>query len=284
MVQPSQEFAIYTLVPLNYDKEGGKLGTLFTEVAHALLATEWWKKKTSAKGRFHCLLGEAQGGGVPFQRITAVKDMYGITPLVNFYRSFRTLCRKSMMVQTLRAYCVENDLSFTSIAPESFLFYPSKPEDSEREAFIESFNSETSNLKPNNRGVWILKPSDGGKGKKILVMDDLEKILAHIDEQPKGSIAWVVQRYIERPLLLEGGRKFDIRCWVLLTPDYRIHLYKVGDMTLSLSLFLLLSPSLSLSPLSNCQPRRVCCAPLAQSTPSMTLTIASPTCPITALR
>ena len=31
-----------------------------------------------------------------------------------------------------------------------------------------------------------------------------------------------------RPLLLRGGRKFDVRCWVLLDPDYKVYLYREG--------------------------------------------------------
>ena len=38
--------------------------------------------------------------------------------------------------------------------------------------------------------------------------DDVETLLSYIDGQ-QG--AYVVQKYLERPLLLNGGRKFDIR-------------------------------------------------------------------------
>jgi tubulin--tyrosine ligase len=227
-VQPKDTYCgpSYTLVPMKYGTADSKLGSLFTSVTECILQRPWWVKKKSAAGRFHAVLGECQGGGIPFKRISACKDMYGIVPMVNFYRGFKVLCRKAMMVTTLREYCKEQSIDFATLAPPSFIFYPAKPDQNEEQEFIDAFRSEAG--KSNGKSVWILKPSDGGKGQNIKVMDDEQQILDHINAQSEGSIAWVVQKYIERPLLVTGGRKFDIRVWVMLMPDYSIHVYQEG--------------------------------------------------------
>jgi hypothetical protein len=40
----------------------------------------------------------------------------------------------------------------------------------------------------------------------------------------KQDTLWVIQKYIEKPLLYHG-RKFDIRVWAVLTADFRIFYY-----------------------------------------------------------
>ena len=43
------------------------------------------------------------------------------------------------------------------------------------------------------------------------------------------SSSFVVQKYMERPLLYDG-RKFDIRIWVMLGPDLKVYLFRQGYM------------------------------------------------------
>lgn len=63
-----------------------------------------------------------------------------------------------------------------------------------------------------SRNVWIVKPGTNSKGSGIECMSSLPDILRHTDRMPNR----LVQKYIERPLLLFSGRKFDVRQWVLV--------------------------------------------------------------------
>ncbi|XP_062851226.1 tubulin--tyrosine ligase isoform X2 [Trichomycterus rosablanca] len=130
--------------------------------------------------------------------------------------------------------------------PESYIIYPtnlntpvapatngishlkSNPKTDEREVFLASYNSK----KENKEGtVWIAKSSAGAKGAGILISEDANQLLEFIDNQ--GQVH-VIQKYLERPLLLEPGhRKFDIRSWVLVDHQYNMYLYREGVLRTS---------------------------------------------------
>ena len=60
--------------------------------------------------------------------------------------------------------------------------------------------------------IWIVKPSRLSRGRGIVCYKNLVEIL---DRTRQGGL-WVVQKYIENPLIIHK-RKFDIRQWVLVT-------------------------------------------------------------------
>ena len=62
------------------------------------------------------------------------------------------------------------------------------------------------------KNIWIVKPSGLSRGRGISCIDQLNDILTNI----KLHNQTVIQKYIERPLIIKG-RKFDIRQWVLVT-------------------------------------------------------------------
>ncbi|XP_018394129.1 PREDICTED: tubulin glycylase 3A-like [Cyphomyrmex costatus] len=66
------------------------------------------------------------------------------------------------------------------------------------------------------RNIWILKPGDDSLGRGIVLKSSLVDILAKVNQAAKENIEYVVQKYIERPLLVHKT-KIDIRQWFLIT-------------------------------------------------------------------
>ncbi|XP_014487971.1 PREDICTED: tubulin glycylase 3A-like isoform X2 [Dinoponera quadriceps] len=64
--------------------------------------------------------------------------------------------------------------------------------------------------------VWILKPGNKSRGRGIVLMNKLEDVMARINPTGKSDTRYVVQKYIERPLLIHST-KFDIRQWFIVT-------------------------------------------------------------------
>eukprot|EP00928_Gymnodinium_smaydae_P003648 TRINITY_DN11294_c0_g2_i2.p1 TRINITY_DN11294_c0_g2~~TRINITY_DN11294_c0_g2_i2.p1 ORF type:complete len:850 (-),score=199.94 TRINITY_DN11294_c0_g2_i2:37-2586(-) len=70
-----------------------------------------------------------------------------------------------------------------------------------------------------DRNIWILKPAGRLRGQGIFLEDDLDQICKHVRHTKDLGIrnSYVVQRYVENPLLIGGTRKHDIRQWVAVT-------------------------------------------------------------------
>ncbi|EGR33863.1 tubulin-tyrosine ligase family protein, putative [Ichthyophthirius multifiliis] len=62
------------------------------------------------------------------------------------------------------------------------------------------------------RNIWIVKPNFLSRGRGIKCFNDLDKIFDYIVGK---ETQYVVQKYIERPLLI-SNKKFDLRQWVII--------------------------------------------------------------------
>ncbi|XP_015774876.1 PREDICTED: tubulin--tyrosine ligase-like [Acropora digitifera] len=189
-----------------------------------------WKLGPKDYARFNLMFGERQTRVLDYTRIGHIS---GLRQAVNYYRgSERLLCKKVPLVKFVRSLTGHSDVK-CSWLPVSYIVLPkrlkSKSETKsgyytdEREEFL-AF------AKKLEEKIWIAKSSSGSKGKDIYISHDVQAILEFIDEQSQG---FVVQKYIENPLLLDGNRKFDIRSWVLLDHQYTIHVFSEGVLRTS---------------------------------------------------
>ncbi|XP_043257421.1 tubulin glycylase 3A-like [Colletes gigas] len=64
--------------------------------------------------------------------------------------------------------------------------------------------------------VWIMKPGNKSRGRGIVLLNKLEDVMAKMNPSTKLDTRYVVQKYIERPLLIHST-KFDIRQWFVVT-------------------------------------------------------------------
>ena len=64
--------------------------------------------------------------------------------------------------------------------------------------------------------IWLIKPENANQGKGIEIFRNLKDIQTFLYGHPVNNNYWVVQKYIEKPLLYKQ-RKFDIRMWTLVT-------------------------------------------------------------------
>jgi hypothetical protein len=154
--------------------------------------------------------------------------------VINHLQNNSCLVTKRGLFESLRDYCQNFGCKLASVIPLTF-FIPSREKGSMSE--FQDFVNHTRQVDPENRQIWILKPSScSNRGFGISVVRGTDAVRqsigygspATVTEEPEAHSdnehipaplvtprGWIVQSYMENPLLV-SGRKFDIRCYVLL--------------------------------------------------------------------
>ncbi|KAJ3185303.1 hypothetical protein HDU85_001353 [Gaertneriomyces sp. JEL0708] len=143
---------------------------------------------------------------------------------INHFRNHYELTRKDLLLKNLKRLTREILKSHGKAESAKFEFLPpAYVLPGEHALFAEEF-------KKNPGSVWIMKPVGKAQGKGIFLINKISMINGW-KKDVKGVVgggeeveAYIVQRYIERPLLI-GGKKFDIRIYVLVTSYYPLTIY-----------------------------------------------------------
>ena len=151
--------------------------------------------------------------------------------LVNHYPNHFELSRKDFLLKNIKRYAKEmNKRGHSgpmsgplSSLPRDFI-PPSYLLPADYSIFVEEFRRSGS--------MWIMKPTNGAQGRGIFLVKNLDQVKKWSKMSGGGDggqgqqqpAAHVISRYIERPLLI-GGRKFDLRIYVLVTSFSPLRMY-----------------------------------------------------------
>ncbi len=75
-----------------------------------------------------------------------------------------------------------------------------------------------------NKNLWIFKPDNENRGRGIELIGTYKELIHQMCGKMVGE-NFIVQKYIERPLLYKG-RKFDIRILALIDDVKDLYVYK----------------------------------------------------------
>ncbi|KAI9503816.1 tubulin-tyrosine ligase/Tubulin polyglutamylase [Coemansia spiralis] len=173
----------------------------------------------------------------------------------NAYCIRKGLIRKAQMSFNIKLYMAKHPESILKTGvPETWLF-DLDDVDYLDEALMECYEVEDGMKEnegisnPRERQQFILKPSLTGRAAGIHIFDTRERLEALLEKefesdseeedeeqsQTQSSYEmvsqireWVVQRYINKPLLLKSHdeRKFHIRVYTLATGDFNVYVYR----------------------------------------------------------
>ena len=147
---------------------------------------------------------------------------------INHFRNHYELTRKDAMVKNLKRTQRQLQREERHDEAKKYDFFPTTyvlPSD--YGLFVEEF-------KLHAGAIWIMKPIGKAQGKGIFLFNKLSQINDWKKDHrwkadnPQAE-TYVVSKYIENPLLV-GGKKFDLRIYVLVTSymPLQIYLYRSG--------------------------------------------------------
>ena len=174
----------------------------------------------------------------PFRNLFSVDSGYRMNDfqLINHFSNHYELTRKDTMVKNIKRYRRDLEREGNPLAEKSaegrYLYLDFIPT-----TFIlpADYNMFVEEYRKNPNSTWIMKPCGKSQGSGIFLINKLSKLKKWSRESRTVfnpnlvKETYVISRYIDNPLLM-GGKKFDMRLYVLVTSfrPLKVYLFKLG--------------------------------------------------------
>ena len=147
-----------------------------------------------------------------FIRLEVQVTSSGAMKICNRLEENEHICSKKLLFLNLKNYFEKLNKKAFDIIPVTFHAKAAHKDDGFTE--FETYFNESAQT--GSRNIWIIKPGENtNRGKGITVSSSLEEIRQIVSDKCAAH-TYIIQKYIENPLLI-NKRKFDIRCFVLMT-------------------------------------------------------------------
>ncbi|XP_029455949.1 probable tubulin polyglutamylase TTLL1 isoform X2 [Rhinatrema bivittatum] len=173
------------------------------------------------------------------RNVFSVENGYRLSDdqIVNHFPNHYELTRKDLMVKNIKRYRKEQEKEGSPIAEKDengkYIYLDFVPVTfllpADYNLFVEEFRK-------NPSSTWIMKPCGKAQGKGIFLINKLSQIKKWSRDSKTSSFvsqsskeAYVISLYIDNPLLI-GGKKFDLRLYVLVSTyrPLKCYMYKLG--------------------------------------------------------
>ncbi|XP_063240257.1 polyglutamylase complex subunit TTLL1 isoform X2 [Bacillus rossius redtenbacheri] len=157
--------------------------------------------------------------------------------MINHFPNHYELSRKDLLVKNIKRYRKELEREKDPLADRGgsggrYLFLDFVPV-----TFVlpADYNMFVEEYRKNPQSTWIMKPCGKSQGAGIFLINKLSKLKRWSRESKTPfnptlvKESYVISRYIDNPLLI-GGKKFDLRMYVLVTSfrPLKAYLFKLG--------------------------------------------------------
>ena len=154
----------------------------------------------------------------------------GKRALVNHWRALEPLTTKDSFFAVMREYYAARGLDCTSRLPETHVIAPLQGRPAEAWPGWPELAAAVRAHAAQGALLWLAKPTSENRGLGIEVLFSEPEIREFLEKKGRAAALgvkthWVLQKYLERPLLSPDGRKFDLRVWcaVLDTGEVLVH-------------------------------------------------------------